>query len=166
MKKRLRTLLICIVVLIGGAGFLFFDKVTFLLLENAGRSRTVSVRVSPSERFSISYLHSIYRVPATEDFEISHGIIVLTGVRAEHPGVLEYYGFDETSPFHPMDRKFEALSFKVAMGEPQRLMARGRTISFDEVGEKGDPIQLRVNSISLARYLFRLLFPLPFVQFR
>jgi hypothetical protein len=39
------------------------------------------------------------------------------------------------------------------MGEGQGLIVRDRKIYLSEIGEKGDRIQLRVESVSLGRYL-------------
>jgi flagellar motor switch protein FliM len=39
------------------------------------------------------------------------------------------------------------------MGEGQGVMVRDRKIYLSEIGERGDRIQLRVESISLGRYL-------------
>ena len=69
-------------------------------------------------------------------------MIVLKGVRARHPGILEYYGFEDTKEFHPMDRRLGSTFFRVGMGEAQRLVIRNRRVSFSEVGEKGDQLRL------------------------
>ncbi len=129
-------------------------EITILSLTNLECPRDYWVRVGSSERFSISSVHSIYRAPVVEEFQIEQGMLVLKGVRASHAGVLEYYGFGDTKEFHPMDRKFGAIPFRVGMGEVPRLRIRDRTISFLEVGEKGDPVQLQLRAVSLGRYLF------------
>ena len=140
-------------------GFLSFKKVTVLFLENMDRSSSLWFRVSPSESFSISYTHSIYRDLVVEEFQIHQETVVLKGVRTNHPGILEYYRFEDRKEFHPMDRKFGVLFFKIGMGEPQRLNIRDKKISFSRVGEKGDRIRLGLRFVSLGRYLFHRVFP-------
>jgi hypothetical protein len=122
------------------------------------------MRVNSSERFSISSIHSIYKEPVIEEFQIEQGMIVLKGVRAHHPGVLEYYGFGDTKEFHPMDRRFGSIFLRVGMGETQRLWVRDNKVSFSEVGERGDPIQLSLRSVSLGHYLYHQFFPGTFVH--
>ena len=140
-------------------GFLFFKKVPVLLLENMGRSRAFSIWVSPSEPFSISYVHSIYKDPVVEEFQIHQGAMVLKGVRTNHPGILEYYQYEDMKAFHPMDRKFGVLFFRIGMGEPQSLIIRDKKISFSKVGEKGDRIRLALSLVSMGGYLFHRVFP-------
>lgn len=140
-------------------GFLFLKKVTFLFLENRDQSRTFSIQVSPSEPFSISYIHSIYREPVVEEFQIHQGAVVLKGIRTNHPGIWEYYQFEDMKEFHPMDRKFGVLFFKIGMGEPQRLILRDKKISFSKVGEKGDRIRLGLRFVSLGGFLLHRVFP-------
>jgi hypothetical protein len=145
-------------------GFLFFKKVPFLFLENMDRPRTFSIQVSPSEPFSISYIHSIYKEPVVEEFQIHQGGMVLKGIRTKHPGVLEYYQFEDTKEFHPMDRRFGMLFFKIGMGEPQGMILRDREISFSKMGEKGDRIRLGLRYVSLGSYLFHRVVPQTFTQ--
>jgi hypothetical protein len=135
------------------------QKVTILYLENRDRSRACWMWVNPSERFSISYIHSIYKEPATEEFQIEQGKIVLRGVRASHAGILEYYGFGDTNEFHPMNRRFGSIFLRVGMSETQKLWVRDKKVSLGDIGERGDQIQLGVRSVSLGRYLFHLVFP-------
>ena len=158
MKAVSWTLRISIVMGILVAGVLGSHEITILSLTNLEFPRACWVRVDPSERFSISSVHSIYRAPVVEEFQIEQGIIVLRGVRACHAGVLEYYGFGDTKEFHPMDRKFGAIFLRVGMGETQRLWVRDEKISFREVGERGDPVQLGLRTVSLGHYLFHQAF--------
>jgi len=143
-------------VLIGAAGVLYFRKVTLLYLENMDRPRSVRVWVRPSDQFSFFYIHSIYNAPAIEEFQVDRAGITLKGVRTQNPGIMEYYGFEDTKPFHPMDQKLGAIFFRVAMGEGQGLIVREKKIYLSQIGEKGDRIRLRVNTLSLGAYLLKL----------
>ena len=124
------------------------------------RPGTFSIQVSPSELFSILYIHSIYKEPVVEEFQIDQGSVVLKGIRTNHPGILEYYQFEDMKKFHPMDRRFGVFFFRIGMGEPQRLIIRGKKVPFSKVGEKGDRIRLGLRSVSLGGYLFHRICPL------
>ena len=148
-------LLILIAIAIIAGGLLFFEKVTLLHIENMDRQRTIHIRISPSESFSLFYIHSIYREPVVEEFLVDHQEIILKGVRTKSLAVMEYYGFQESDEFHPMDLKLGAVFLiRRGMGEGQGLIVRDRKIYLSEIGEKGDRIQLRVESISYGEYLF------------
>ena len=142
-------------IVIGSAAVLYFKKVTLLYLDNMDRPRTVRVWVTPSEEFSIFYIHSIYNAPAIEEFQVDQGGITLKGVRTQNPGIMEYYGFEDTKQFHPLDQKLGAIFFRVAMGEGQGLIVRDKKIYLSEIGEKGDRIRLRVNTLSLGAHLLK-----------
>ena len=135
-------------------GVLLFKKVSILRIENMDRPRTIHVRIGASESFSIFYIHSKYNEPVAEEFQAEKGAIVLKGVRTKSPAVMEYYGFQDTKEFHPLNQKLGAVFIiRRGMGEGQGLIVRDRKIYLSEIGEKGDRIQLRVESIHLWRYL-------------
>ena len=120
--------------------------------------KSIHIRISPSETFSMFYIHSIYKEPVLEEFQAEKGAIVLKGVRTKSPAVMEYYGFENMKEFHPMNVKLGAVFLiRRGIGEGQGLIVRDRKIYLSEIGEKGDRIQLRVESISLGKYLFGIL---------
>jgi hypothetical protein len=141
-------------VLIVAGGVLLFKKVNILHVENMDRPRTIHIRIDASESFSIFYIHSIHKEPVAEEFQAEKGAIVLKGVRTKSPAVMEYYGFQDTKEFHPLNQRLGAVFIiKRGMGEGQGLIVRDRKIYLSEIGEKGDRIQLRVESIPLWRFL-------------
>lgn len=143
------------VFLILAGGVLFFYGVTLLRLENMDRPKAMLVRIGPSERFSMFYIHSIYQEPVTEEFQVERAAITLKRVRTKSPAVMEYYGFEDTKEFHPMNQRLGVVFIiRRGMGEGQELIVRDRKIYLSEIGEKGDRIQLRVESMSLGKYLF------------
>jgi len=151
-------LLILIGIVIAGGAFLF-KKVTILQLENMDRHKAIHIRISPSEQFSMFYIHSIYKEPVIEEFQAGKGAIVLKGVRTKSPAVMEYYGFEDMKEFHPMNQRLGAVFFiRRGMGEGQGLIVGDEKIYLSEIGEKGDRIQLRVESVSLGEYLILKLF--------
>ncbi len=143
-------------VIVGGG--LFLKKVTVLHLENMDHPRTIRIRIGASESFSVFYVHSIYKAPVVEEFQAEKGAIVLKGVRTKNPGVMEYYGFEDTKEFHPMDQRLGAIYFKWGTGDGQGLIVRDREIYLSEIGERGDRIQLRVESVSLLNFFFSEMF--------
>ena len=141
-------------ILIVAGGVLLFKKVSILRIENMDRPRTIHIRIGASEPFSIFYIHSKYNEPVAEEFKAENGAIVLKGVRTKSPAVMEYYGFEDTREFHPLNQKLGAVFIiRRGMGEGQGLIVRDRKIYLSEIGEKGDRIQLRVETIPLWRYL-------------
>ncbi|HJX60260.1 MAG TPA: hypothetical protein VJ462_03130 [Thermodesulfobacteriota bacterium] len=154
MKRKIWPLLLVIGILIVAGGVLFLKKVHLLHVENMDRPKTVRIRIGASEPFSIFYIHSIYKEPVTEEFQAEKGAIVLRGVRTKSPAVMEYYGFEDTKEFHPMDQRLGAVFIiRRGMGEGQGLIVRDRKIYLSQIGEKGDRIQMRVETIPLWRYL-------------
>jgi hypothetical protein len=150
-------LLTLIVILILAGGVFLLKKVTFLQLENMDHPRTIRIRVSPSEPFSIFYIHSIYKEPVIEEFQVDKEAIILKGVRTKSPAVLEYYGFEDMKEFHPMNERLGAVFIiRRGMGEGQGLIVRDRKIYLSEIGEQGDRIRLRVESMSLGNYLISM----------
>jgi len=105
------------------------------------------------------YIHSIYREPVIEEFQAEKEAIVLKEIRTKSPAVMEYYGFEDMKEFHPMNERLGAVFIiRRGMGEGQGLIVRDRKIYLSEIGEKGDRIRLRVESISLGKYLILKLF--------
>ncbi len=105
------------------------------------------------------YIHSIYKEPVIEEFQAENDAIVLKGIRTKSPAVIEYYGFQDMKEFHPMNQRLGAVFIiRRGMGEGQGLIVRDRKIYLSEIGERGDRIQLRVESMSLGKYLLSLLF--------
>ncbi len=139
-------------------GGLFLTKVTVLHLENMDHPRTIRIRIGASEPFSVFYVHSIYKAPVVEEFQVEGGAIVLKGVRTKSPAVAEYYGFEDMKEFHPMDQRLGAIYFKWGVGDGQGLIVRDRKIYLSEIGQRGDRIQLRVESLSLLKFFFSEMF--------
>ncbi len=135
-------------------GVLLSQKVTILHIENMDRQRAIHIRISPSETFSMFYIHSIYRESVIEEFQAEKDAIVLKGIRTKSPAVMEYYGFGDTKEFHPMNQRLGAVFIvRRGMGEGQGLIVKERKVYLSEIGERGDRIQLRVESTSLGKYL-------------
>jgi len=150
LKPRFLPLLtlIGLLILTGGV-LLFFGKVAVLEIINLDHHQVLLVRVSPSERFSMFYVHSIYDADVVEEFEVGSAAILLRGVRTENPRVMEYYGFDSVKGFHPLNLEFKKpLIIKRGMGQEQGFVFKGENMDLGELAEKGDRIQLRLTSVS------------------
>jgi len=117
LKPPKTWLLLLIGVLAVTGGVLFLRKAAVLHLESIDHSRTIRIRISPSEPFSIFYVHSIYREPVLEKFQAEGDAIVLKGVRTKSPAVMEYYGFEDMKWFHPMNQRLADLN-----GDPSSLV--------------------------------------------
>jgi hypothetical protein len=104
------------------------------------------------------YIHSIYKEPVVEEFQAEKEAIILEGVRTKSPAVMEYYGFEDTKGFHPMNRNLGAIFIiRRGMGEGQGVIVRDRKIYLSEIGERGDRIRLRVETMSLGKYLLAVI---------
>lgn len=137
-----------------GGGVFLFRKVTLLHIENMDRPKAIHIRISPPKTFSMFYIHSIYKEPVVEEFQAEKEAIILKEVRTKSPAVMEYYGFEDTKEFHPMNEKLGAVFIvRRGMGEGQGLIVGERKIYLSEIGERGDRIQLRVESAPLGKYL-------------
>jgi hypothetical protein len=157
LKRKTWPLLTLIGILIVAGGVFLFKKVTFLQLENMDHPRTIRIRISPPEPFSVFYIHSIYKEPVIEEFQVEGNAIILKGVRTKSPAVMEYYGFEDMKEFHPMNERLGAVFIiRRGMGEGQGLLIRNRKIYLSEIGEKGDRIRLRVESMSWGKYLLSI----------
>jgi len=117
--------------------------------------RAITIWISPPESFFIFYIHSIYHESVIEEFQAEKDALVLKGVRTKSPAVMEYYGFEEVKGFHAMNQRLGAVFIiRRGMGEGQGLIVRDKKIYLSEIGEKGDRIRLRVESLSLGKYLW------------
>jgi len=135
-------------------GVFYFTKVLLLQLENTEHPQSIEVKIRPSERFIVFYVHSIYGESVTEEFQAEEDGIVLKGVRTKSPAILESFGFEDMKEFHPMNVMLGAIYFRVGMGEGQGLVVKDRKIYLSEIGARGDRIRLRVRSVPLGYYLF------------
>jgi hypothetical protein len=154
LRKKKWPLLTLIGIGIIAGGVFLFQKVTLLHIENMDQPKAIHIRISPSETFSMFYIHSIYREPVTEEFQAEKDAIILKGVSTKSPAVMEYYVFEDMKEFHPLNVRVGAVFIiRRGMGEGQGLIVGDRKIYLSEIGERGDRIQLRVELMSLGKYL-------------
>jgi hypothetical protein len=155
LKAKHWPLLTLIAIFIVAGGVFLLKKAMVLQLKNMDHPRTIHIKISSNEIFSMFYIHSIYREPVVEEFQAEGDTIVLKGVRTNSPAVMEYYGFEDTKEFHSMDQRLGAVFIiKRGMGEGQGLIIRDRKIYLSEIGERGARIQLRIESLSFVKYIF------------
>ena len=115
-----------------------------LELTNAARGRALEIPIVPGEPFSVTYHHSMYDQPVTEEFVVGpQGEIVLQAVSSPSAAVREYFGITAAGERHAVVRVMPEIVFRVATGTPQRLSIGGVERSFLEVGEHGDRMVLR-----------------------
>jgi hypothetical protein len=151
-------------VVVGGAAVLAaalaaaLRPVTVLEIENAERGRTVRVGLAPGEPFSVVARHSMYDAPVTEEFVVApDGALALAAVSSPSAAVREYFGITAAGERHARSRVMPEIVFRVAAGEPQRLLAGGVERSFLELGEHGDRLVVRAaRAPAAARWLAAL----------
>lgn len=114
----------------------------------SGNGEALRFPLSPDARFSVTYWHSMYDAPVTEDFLVDNGAgraaaIRLVAIRSDHGGALDYLGLEgQPGEPQPMDRRFPMLSFLVAIKVPQTLNIGTRQWSFREFGNPGERVVL------------------------
>ena len=134
--------------------------VTVLQFENAARAQVVRMALPAEETFSVTYHHSIYEQPITEEFVVdADRRIVLIAVSSPSAAVREYFGITSAGTRHRMRRALgEEIVFRVAAGTPQRLTLGGIERSFLEFGSHGDRLVVRaVGTPALAHWLSGIL---------
>jgi hypothetical protein len=118
--------------------------VTVLELTNADRGRTLAIPLAPGEPFSVTYHHSMYDQPVTEELVIRpDGALALRAVSSPSAAVREYFGITAAGDRHLVERVMPEIVFRVAAGVPQRLRVGGVARSFLELGDHGDRVVMR-----------------------
>ncbi len=146
-SKNPKLLLLVIPVVAGTVGALLLNSIPVLQISNTTRDREL-FRVSFT-RFSLSYTHSIYLEPVTEDFEAGEGgEIILRGVRTQSAAVAQYYGFEDGHEYYPVNRKMKSFVLRVGMSQPQVLQYGGKKMELRALGEKGDRLEFKVKRMS------------------
>ena len=145
MTRRLAVALaIALATAAGAAAVAALRPLTVLELTNTTRSRAVALPVDPASGFSVTYHHSMYDHPVTEEFIVAPGGgIVLQAVSSPSAAVLEYFGIAAIGERHPVVRSMSEVVFRVAAGAPQRLRIGDDERSFSTFGEPGDRILMR-----------------------
>jgi hypothetical protein len=97
------------------------------------------MRLDPPGRFSVTYLHSMYHVPFTEEYVVDpDGSIRLDAVGSVGGTVSDYFALEGTTgEVRALERRFTSLSFLIGATQPQVLRSGTRTLSFRELGEPG-----------------------------
>lgn len=153
MRRRLLFPLLLAALLAAGWGLTQLP-VRVLEFANTDSGRVSRLLVGADASFFVTYQHSIYGQAVTEEFLLSpDDSIVLTAVQSASGAVLEYFGFADGAERQPMERHLEAVVFRIAAGEPQRLTLGSRELSFLEFGEHGDRLAMAVSRIPLGRVL-------------
>lgn len=124
-----------------------------LKLENIDRGSVRWLPLAPGQVFSITYRHSIYDQPVTEEFVAGESDIRLIAVASESGAVREYFGIDAAGDRHPRDLTMPAIRFRVATGVAQQMQAGATRLSFLDLGASGEAIDVSVAKISSLRYL-------------
>jgi hypothetical protein len=159
LKPRRRLLLLSILALIAVGGAFLLTEVLVLRIVNTDRARIFQIIVTPASRFTLSYIHSIYLEPAAEEFEVGEGEeMVLTGVRTQSPAVAHYYGFEDGREYYPVNRRMKSFVLRLGMSVPQTFTFQNQKISLQELGNKGERLEVKVVRMRLARYWFSKIF--------
>lgn len=146
-SKNPKLLLLLLPVVAGTVGALLLNSIPVLQITNTTREREV-FRTSFT-RFSLSYIHSIYLEPVTEDFEAGEGEeMILRGVRTQSAAVAQYYGFEDGLEYYPVNRKLKSFVLRVGMAQPQVLQYGEEKMELRALGEKGDRLEFKGKRMS------------------
>lgn len=145
MTRRLAVLsAVALACVAGSAAIGALRPLTVLELTNTTQARTVAIPVGPGSGFSVTYHHSMYDQPVTEEFVVgSNGEIVLQAVSSPSAAVREYFGITAMGDRHPVVRSMPEIVFRVATGAPQRLRVGDDERSFRTLGSPGDRVLMR-----------------------
>lgn len=90
-------------------------------------------------RFSVTYWHSLYDVPFTEDYVVDRNRNMrLVDLRSKSGAVYHYFGLEGyPGEVQAMNRKFPSILFAVATKKPQALTIGNQVWSFREFGSPG-----------------------------
>jgi hypothetical protein len=153
LKSRLLAPLL-LAALVAAGWALSLLPVRVLEFANTDNGRVSRLLMSADASFFVTYHHSIYGQPVTEEFVLApDDAIVLTGVQSASGAVLEYFGFADGAERHALERRLGEVVFRIAAGEPQRITLGSRDLSFLEFGEHGDRLSMAVSRMPLGRAL-------------
>lgn len=125
------------------AGAALAQPVGSLTVTNTDRGTVTRLPMPNERRFSITYRHSIYDAPVTEEFEVGDdGALVLRVLHSPSPAVLEYFGVTTPGSTHRRNVRLSGITMRIAMGAEQRLVVGDRDYSLLRFGDHGDRIVL------------------------
>jgi hypothetical protein len=97
----------------------------------------------PDGRFAVTYHHSMYDRPVTEEYAVASDTLELRSLHSPSAAVLEYFGVTAPGETHAIARRLPEIIMRVAMGAPQVLQLGDAARSLREFGRPGDRIVLR-----------------------
>ncbi len=97
----------------------------------------------PDGRFTVTYHHSMYDQPVSEEFVVSSDQIELRRLESPSAAVLEYFGVTASGTAHARAERFGEIVMRVATGVPQILRVGSRSLSLREFGRPGDRLVMR-----------------------
>jgi hypothetical protein len=154
LKLKGWLLLLFILILIAAGGAFGVKEVLVLQMVNTDRSRKLNILTAPASQFTLSYIHSIYLQPATEEFEVGEGAeFILRGVRTKSPGVAAYYGFEDGREYYSIHRRMKSLLLRLGMSTVQTISIGNQKVPLEELGEKGDRVEVSLVRMKLGQYL-------------
>jgi len=100
----------------------------------------------PDDRFTVTYHHSMYDQPVSEEFVVRDGAIELRRLESPSAAVLEYFGVTAPGAAHARAKRLEEIVMRVATGEPQVLHSGATSRSLREFGQPGERIVIRAGT--------------------
>ncbi len=97
----------------------------------------------PERRFAVTYHHSMYDRPVTEEFTVDGVALTLRRLESPSAAVLEYFGITAAGESHERNVRLDKIVMRVATGEAQTLRAGDRSYGLLDFGRPGDRIVIR-----------------------
>ena len=133
--------------------FFLFRKTCVIRFTNRTRGETFFSReVSPGDRFTLKYVHSVQKTPVYEVFSIDErGAVVLQETRVKSLG----YGLPAPTPkdhyllereflvIRDMNRRIGTLLIRISFHQPMELSFGERMFDLQQCGQAGDLIEVR-----------------------
>ena len=133
--------------------FFLFRKACVIRFTNRTRGETFFSReVSPGDRFTLTYVHSVQKTPVYEVYGIDgRGAVVLRETRVKSLG----YGLPAPTPdnhyllegeflvIRDMNRRIGTLLIRVSFHQPMELSFGERVFDLQQCGRAGDLIEVR-----------------------
>jgi hypothetical protein len=133
--------------------FFLFRKTCVIRFTNRTRGQTFFSReVSPGDRFTLKYVHSVQKTPVYEIYSIDErGAVVLQETRVKSLG----YGLPAPTPkdhyllereflvIRDMNRRIGTLLIRISFHQPMELSFGERMFDLQQCGQAGDLIEVR-----------------------
>lgn len=146
--------------------FLLSPTDVVVLHEAEGGQRLLAHRAAPGDRFTLQYIHSMYRVPQAETFRVDYQHrMVLEELFFGSFAAVQYYGenlghgrlvrYGDTYRLEDIGLPLARVRFRVGYTADHQLIVNGRSFPLLRLAAAGDALELKVAREPWLIYLAR-----------